>query len=164
MKIAIYPGSFDPVTSGHMDIIQRSSRIFDKLIVAVLENKRKTPSFTVEERMEMIRKASADLPNVEVGTFSGLTVDYARLCNANAIVRGLRAISDFESELAMAAMNKRMAPELDTVILFTSSEWSFISSSVVKEMCSFGGDIHGLVPDCIAEEVQNKLQGCGGIK
>ena len=163
MKIAIYPGSFDPVTSGHMDVISRSSRIFDRLIVAVLENKRKTPSFTVEERMEMIRKATLTLDNVEVGTFSGLTVEYARMTGATAIVRGLRAISDFESELAMAAMNKRMAPELDTVILFTSSEWSFISSSLIKEMCSFGGDIHGLVPDCIAKEVQNKLQGCGGI-
>ena len=157
MRIAVYPGSFDPVTNGHLDIITRSARLFDKVIVAVLVNRSKTPSFSQKERIELIQKATKNLDNVEVESFSGLTVDFARKRRATAIIRGLRAISDYESELAMAALNRRMAPEIETIILFTNPEWSFISSSLVKEMCAFGGDITGLVPDEIVTEVQNKL-------
>ena len=157
MRIAVYPGSFDPVTNGHLDIITRSARLFDKVIVAVLVNRSKTPSFSQKKRIELIQKATKNLDNVEVESFSGLTVDFARKRRATAIIRGLRAISDYESELAMAALNRRMAPEIETIILFTNPEWSFISSSLVKEMCAFGGDITGLVPDEIVTEVQNKL-------
>ena len=157
MKVAVYPGSFDPITNGHMDVIMRSAHLFDKVVVAVLINSSKSPSFSQQERMEMIRHATAGMENVSVESFSGLTVDFARKCKATAIIRGLRAISDYENELAMAALNKRMAPEIETVILFTSPEWSFISSSLVKDMCAFGGDITGLVPECIVEQVKKKL-------
>jgi pantetheine-phosphate adenylyltransferase, bacterial len=139
MKIAVYPGSFDPVTNGHMDIIVRSSKIFDKLIVAVAKNRNKTPLFTVEERMELLKKAVDGLQNVEVDHFEGLLVDFMRKKNAKVIVKGLRAISDFEYEFQMALMNRKLEPEVETVFMMTNYQYSFLSSSIVKEVGTLGG-------------------------
>ncbi|MDL2225335.1 pantetheine-phosphate adenylyltransferase [Eubacteriales bacterium OttesenSCG-928-M02] len=162
MKIAIYPGSFDPITNGHMDVIERAANVFDRLVVGVLVNKAKTFSFTMEERVEQIKKSTGHLENVLVEGFDGLTVAFAQRHGASAIVRGLRALSDFENEMAIAAINRRLKPELDTVAFFTSAQWSFISSSMVKEMCGYGEDIKGLVPEAILWEVEKKLRNQGG--
>ncbi len=151
--IAIYPGSFDPVTLGHLDIIQRSARLFDHVIVAVLRNPNKTPLFTVQQRLEQIRLSTKNLPNVEADSFDGLTVNYAKMRHAGVLLRGLRAISDFEVELQMAHTNKTLSTQIETVFLATSNEYSFLSSSVVKEIARFGGSVDHLVPAHVALEI-----------
>lgn len=144
--VAIYPGSFDPITSGHLDVIERGSRFCDRLIVAILRNESKSPLFSVEERTEMLREVTAHCPNVEVDSFGGLLADYALRKQARVIVRGIRAISDYEKELQMALMNRRLQPELETIFLLAGEQYSFISSRLVKEVFRLGGDITGLVP------------------
>ncbi|MEA5582012.1 pantetheine-phosphate adenylyltransferase [Nodularia harveyana UHCC-0300] len=151
--IAIYPGSFDPITLGHLDIIQRGSRLFDRVIVAVLRNPNKIPLFTVQQRLEQIRLTTQHLSNVEVDGFDGLTVNYAQNKQAQVLLRGLRAISDFEVELQMAHTNKTISTQIETVFLATSNEYSFLSSSVVKEIARFGGSVDHLVPQQIALEI-----------
>lgn len=158
MRICVYPGSFDPVTNGHMDIIQRSSKMFDKVIVAVVKNYSKKPLFSFEEREELIRRSVQDLPNVEVDSFEGLLMDYIHKKNAQVIVKGLRAISDFEYEFQMALMNRKLDPEVETIFLMTSSQYSFLSSSMVKEVASLGGCITGLVPENIKRDIYRKLK------
>ncbi|QLE55933.1 pantetheine-phosphate adenylyltransferase [Nostoc sp. TCL26-01] len=151
--IAVYPGSFDPITLGHLDIIQRGSRLFETVIVAVLRNPNKVPLFTVEQRLEQIRIATKHLPNVEVDGFDGLTVNYAQKRQAQVLLRGLRAISDFEVELQMAHTNKTLFTQIETVFLATSNEYSFLSSSVVKEIARFGGSVDHLVPPHIVLDI-----------
>jgi pantetheine-phosphate adenylyltransferase len=151
--IAIYPGSFDPITLGHLDLIQRSSRLFERVIVAVLRNPNKMPLFTVEKRLEQIRLATKHLPNVGVDSFDGLTVEYAQMQQAQVLLRGLRAVSDFEIELQMAHTNKTLSTQIETVFLATSNEYSFLSSSVVKEIARFGGSVDHLVPPHIALDI-----------
>ncbi|MBD2079964.1 pantetheine-phosphate adenylyltransferase [Leptolyngbya sp. FACHB-17] len=151
--IAIYPGSFDPITYGHLDIIRRGALLFDRVIVAVLRNPNKTPLFSVQERLDQIQIAAHHLPNVEVDSFEGLTVTYAQMQGATALIRGLRAVSDFEMELQMAHTNKTLSTQIETVFLATSNEHSFLSSSVVKEIARFGGSIDHLVPTHVAEDI-----------
>lgn len=151
--IAIYPGSFDPITLGHVDIIERSCRLFERIIVAVLRNPNKTPMFTVPQRLDQIRLSTGHLPNLEVDSFDGLTVNYARMRQARVLIRGLRAISDFEAELQMAHTNKTLSTEIETVFLTTSNEYSFLSSSLVKEIAKFGGSIDHLVPQHVAIDI-----------
>ena len=158
MKIAIYPGSFDPVTLGHLDIIRRSARLVDKLIIGVLNNSKKKPLFTDRERVAMIQQITKDIPNVEVEAFDGLLVDYARVKHAGFIVRGLRAVTDFEYELQLAQTNHRLAPEVDTMFLTTSVEYAYVSSSIVKEIASYGGDIAAFVAEPIIPLVYDKFQ------
>jgi len=157
LKICIYPGSFDPVTNGHLDIIQRAVEIVDKLIVAIGDNVAKKSSFTLEERLELLRLCLKDYPKVEIGSFSGLLVDYAREKNATLIVRGLRAVSDFESEFQMALMNKHLDPNIETLFMMTNVSYSYLSSSSVKEIARMGGSIEGLVPDCIKDRIEKKF-------
>lgn len=161
MKTAIYPGSFDPVTYGHLDIIERSSKLFDRLVVGVLLNVQKVPMFTLEERVEMIKKETAHLPNVEVKGFSGLTVDFARENGAGFMVRGLRAVTDFEYELQLSHTNRELAPDVDTVFLTTGLNYGYISSSVTKEIAYFGGDITKFVPPSVEERIKEKLADGG---
>jgi pantetheine-phosphate adenylyltransferase len=151
--IAIYPGSFDPITFGHLDIIKRGSALFDRVIVAVLRNPNKMPLFTIEERLVQIAIATQHLPNVSVDSFEGLTVTYAQIQGASALIRGLRAVSDFEMELQMAHTNKTLSAQIETVFLSTSNEYSFLSSSVVKEIARFSGPIDHLVPKHVAEDI-----------
>lgn len=151
--LAIYPGSFDPVTLGHLDIIERGCRLFDRVIVAVLRNPNKTPLFTVPERINQIRQATQHLTNLEVDSFDGLTVNYARMKQATVLLRGLRVLSDFEMELQMAHTNKTLSVEIETVFLATSNEYSFLSSSLVKEIARFGGQIDHLVPPHVALDI-----------
>ncbi|HEX9044053.1 MAG TPA: pantetheine-phosphate adenylyltransferase [Candidatus Limnocylindrales bacterium] len=151
MSVAVYPGSFDPVTLGHLDIVERAAAVFDRLIVAVLANPRKSPLLSVDERITIIRAAIAELPGdlrsrVSVEAFDGLTVSFCRARDARSIVRGLRAVSDFETELQLAHNNRRLAPEVDTVFFMTAIEHGYLSSSLVKEIASFGGDVSGMVP------------------
>ncbi len=150
----VYPGSFDPITSGHLDIIERAAALFDKVTVAVLVNKNKKPAFSIEKRMEFIRKSTVHLPSITVDSFSGLLVDYMKKLDANLIIRGLRAISDFEYEFQSAAMNAKLAKNMETIFLMTDISHSFLSSSMVKEIASHGGDITGLVPKEIAQDVK----------
>jgi pantetheine-phosphate adenylyltransferase len=157
MKIAVYPGSFDPVTCGHMDVIERAAGVFDKVIVAVLNNSEKKATFTADERVEMIEKATEKFGNVESNVFSGLLVDFVRKVGANVIVKGLRAMTDFEQEFQQAHINKRMEPSCDTFFLPTKQMHSFLSSSVVREIARYNGDLTGLVPDEIREKVIDKL-------
>lgn len=157
--IAIYPGSFDPFTNGHLDLIERSTHLFDKLIVAVLRNEEKRPLFTVEERQAMLREVLAGYPNVEVDAFDGLLVDFAARKGASVILRGIRAISDYEYELQMALMNRRLHPEIETVFLLASEAYSFISSRLVKEVAALGGSISGLVPAVVEQRLKQKFQG-----
>lgn len=154
MKTAIYPGSFDPITLGHYDIIERSSKIFDRLIVGVLNNSAKSPLFSVEKRVNMLKKETAMLPNVEVQSFDGLLIDFVRQNGADVIVRGLRAITDFEYELQLAQMNRVIAPEIDTIFLTTNLKYAYLSSSTVKEVAKFGGDISAFLHPEVAEEVR----------
>lgn len=154
MKIGIYPGSFDPVTFGHLDIIERGAKIVDKLIVGVLTNNAKTPLFSSEERVRMINNLTKHLDNVEAKAFDGLTVDFAHAEGATVIVRGLRAVTDFEYELQLAQTNKVIAPDIDTIFLTTNLKYSYLSSSTVKEIASFGGDIH----EFVSPEVQDKMK------
>ena len=158
MRIAIYPGSFDPVTLGHLDIIRRASGLFDRLIVAVMHNQNKKPMFSVEERMEMLRRTTADLPNVEIESFGGLLADYAHSKNACVLVKGLRAVSDFEYEFQMALANRKLNAELDTVFLMTSSEYMYLSSSVVKDIAVHGGSVAGFVPDEIVQDIVRRTR------
>lgn len=153
MSVGLYPGSFDPFTLGHLDVLERASLIFDKIMVAVLENPSKTPAFTVEERIEMIRESMAGNDKIEVGSFQGLTVEYAQRVGANSIVRGLRATSDFESEFQMALMNRKLAPEISTVFLMTSFANVFLSSSLIKEVARLGGDVSFAVPPSVAKRL-----------
>ena len=153
MKTAIYPGSFDPVTYGHIDIIKRAADIFDSLTVSVLNNKVKTPLFSVEERVNILKEVTKDIPNVSVDFYEGLLVDYCVENNAGVIIRGLRAITDFEYELQLAQTNRKLGESVDTVFLTTSLEYAYLSSSTVKEVASFGGDISKFVPDEIAKMV-----------
>ena len=158
MKVGIYAGSFDPVTLGHLDVIERASRIVDRLVIGVLNNTSKTPSFTAEERVEFIQRVTKDIPNVEVKTFDGLTVDFAKQEKARILVRGLRAVTDFEYELQIAQLNHKLDPKIDTIFLTTSVEYSYLSSSIVKEIAHFGGDISKLVPKDVKQDIIDKLQ------
>ena len=159
MKRAVYTGSFDPVTNGHMDIIRRASEIFDVLIVSILNNKEKTPLFSVEERVTILKEATKDIPNVKVESFSGLLVDYAKAKDVHVVIRGLRAITDFEYELQIAQTNRKLSNgELDTMFLTTSLEYAYLSSSSVKEIASFGGDISQCVPEVVAKQIYRKYQ------
>ncbi|WP_324717684.1 pantetheine-phosphate adenylyltransferase [Carboxydochorda subterranea] len=165
MSVAVYPGSFDPVTFGHLDIITRAAALFDTLYVAVLQNPSKQPLFSVEERLAMLQEACRPLSNVRCETFSGLVVDYARSRHAIAIVRGLRAVSDFEYEFVMATMNRNLESRIDTVFIVTSSEYAFISSSLIKEVARFGGDVGRWVPPGVAERLRSRFSagdGAGG--
>lgn len=157
MSIAVYPGSFDPVTAGHLDIIERSSKVFDKLVIAVLVNSEKTPLFTTEEKVDMIREVTKHLDNVEVTSFSGLLVDFAREQNANVSVRGLRAVTDFEYELQIAQINSKLNKELDTMFFTTSIEYAYVSSTIVKEIASYGGDVSDMVPPYVEECLKKKF-------
>lgn len=157
MNIAIYPGSFDPITRGHLDIITRGSKIYDKLIVAVLVNVDKKSLFSIEERVELIKRVTKNLENVEVLSFDGLLVDFARLNNSKVILKGLRTMSDFEYEFQMALMNSKLDSEIETVFMMTSSAYSYVSSSAVKQVAKFGGSIEGFVPEELIEDVMNKF-------
>lgn len=158
MRIGIYPGSFDPVTVGHLDIIRRSSKLVDKLIIGVLNNSKKQPVFSSEERKKMIEMVTADLPNVEVEAFDGLLVDFAAMKQADVIFRGLRAVSDFEYELQIAQLNRTLNPELDTVFLATSVEYAYLSSSSVREIATYKGDISSLVPKELIRIVEKRFE------
>ncbi len=155
-RIAIYPGSFDPLTSGHVDIIERGARIFDSIIVAILANVEKKPLFSEGERVKIIREVFKDRPNVQVETFDGLLVDYAQRKNASVIVRGLRAISDFEYEFQMALMNRHLAPNLETVFMMPAEQYTYISSRLIKEVFMLNGEIDGLVPKIVEERLHAK--------
>ena len=154
--VAIYPGSFDPITNGHLDLIARGSRLVGRLIVAVLRNEDKQPLFSIEERMEMLREVTAPYLNVEVGSFNGLLVDYAAAKGANLLLRGIRAISDYEHELQMALMNRRLRPEIETAFLMASEAHSFISSHLVKQVVALGGDVGGLVPPLVNARLKGR--------
>lgn len=155
---AIYPGSFDPVTYGHLDIIKRSSELVDELIVGVLNNNAKSPLFSVEERVKMLNEVVEDLQNVKVVPFEGLLVEFAKRMDAKMIVRGLRAITDFEYELQMAQTNQKLSGELETVFLTTSLQYSYLSSTIVKEVAAFGGDISQFVPETVIDRIQEKIR------
>ena len=159
MKIAVYPGSFDPITNGHLDIITRGSKVFDKLIVGVLVNVDKVGLFPIEERVELIKRVTKHLENVEVVSFNGLLVDLAKRNNARVILKGLRAVSDFEYEFQMALMNSQLDSDVETLFMTTSAANSFLSSSSVKQVAKFGGKINGLVPDEIVDDVIRKIKG-----
>ena len=155
--VAIYPGSFDPITNGHLDLIQRGSRLFDRLIVSILRNETKQPLFSVEERTEMLLEVVHVYPNVEVDSFDGLLVDYAAKRSATVLLRGIRAISDYEYELQMALMNSRLRPEIETVFMMANEAYSFISSRLVKEVFGLGGNITGLVPPSVEARLDRRL-------
>lgn len=158
MKVGIYPGSFDPITLGHLDIITRATTVVDKLIIGVLNNSAKKSLFTPEERVMMIREVTKDIPNIEVDSFSGLLVDYAKVRNASVIVRGLRAITDFEYELQIAQANRKANPEIDTIFFTTNVEYSYISSSIAKEFASYGSDVSQIVPPLVIEKLKDKFE------
>ena len=155
-RLAVYPGTFDPLTNGHVDIILRGARLFDRIIVSTLINPEKSPLFTVEERVEIARHVFAPYPNVEVDTFDGLLVDYARRKGAHVIVRGLRAVSDFEYELQMALMNRRLHPDVETVFMMPAEAYTYLSSRLVKEIFALGGSISGLVPEVVETRLHAK--------
>ena len=155
--VAIYPGTFDPLTNGHVDIIARGARLFDRIIVAVLVNAEKSPLFTMTERLEIARAVFKGLPNVEVDTFDGLLVDYVERRGAQVIVRGLRAVSDFEFEFQMALMNRRLNDKIETVFMMPAEQYSYISSRLIKEVFSLGGPVHGLVPDMVEQRLRDKV-------
>lgn len=157
MRTAIYAGSFDPITLGHLDIIKRAAKLADRLVIGVLNNSEKKAAFTAEERVEMIKRVTADLPNVYVESFSGLTVDFAKKWDAHILVRGLRAVTDFEYELQIAQVNRKISPELDSIFLTTSLDYSYLSSSVVKEIASYGGDFSHMVPEEIIPDLKRKF-------
>jgi len=158
LRIAVYPGSFDPITNGHLDIIKRASKIYDRVIVGVLDNINKKPVFTSQERMEMIKTVTADIENVDCDIFSGLLVDFAKQKNASVIVKGLRTVADFEYEFQMALLNKVLNPEFETVFLMTDSKYSYISSSMVKEVAKYKGALEGLIPGDILNTVKEKYK------
>ncbi|MFW5999188.1 MAG: pantetheine-phosphate adenylyltransferase [Halanaerobiaceae bacterium] len=152
----VYPGSFDPVTNGHLSIIKRASAIFDKIIVAVFQNPSKDPLFSMSKRVELLCESTASMEKVEIDSFSGLTMDYVKSREATAILRGLRAVSDFEGEFQMASMNRELNDDVETVFLMTDSRYAFLSSSVLKEVAQFGGDISALVPNCVDKALRSR--------
>lgn len=156
MKIGIYPGSFDPVTLGHLDIIERSSKLVDQLIIGVLVNSSKSPLFSDHERVELLKKATAHLPNIEIQAYNGLLVDFAKERNADVLIRGLRAVTDFEYELQLAQTNKKLYPQVETIFLATNVNYAYLSSSVVREIAKYGGDIKQFVPENIVQSVYDK--------
>ena len=155
-RVAIYPGSFDPVTNGHLDILERGLKLFDKIILAILTNPKKSFLFTLEQRIEMLEESIKEFPNVKIDTFEGLTVDFAAQCHAQGILRGLRAMSDFEYEFQMALMNRRLNREIQTVFLMTGLRWIYTSSSIIKEAAQFGGNIKGMVPPIVEKKIKEK--------
>ena len=158
MRIAVYPGSFDPITNGHLDIIERASKIFDKVVVGVLNNKNKKPKFTSEERVMLIKKVTEHFPNVETASFDGLLVDFAREHSASVIIKGLRTVNDFEYEFQMALLNKTLDNDCETMFMMTNSKYSYISSSMVNELAGYNGDLAGLVPTDIIHYIKEKYK------
>ncbi len=156
-KVAIYPGSFDPITNGHIDMVERGLRLFDKIIVCIMCNPGKETLFTIKERLEMIRESLKKFPNIEIDSFDGLLVDYGAKRNANAILRGMRAVSDFEHEFQLALMNRKLNRKIQTVFLMTGFRWIFTSSSIIKEAASFGGDVTGMVPPIVNQKLKEKF-------
>jgi len=154
---AIYPGSFDPPTNGHLDLIQRGSKIFEELVVAILRNSEKVPMFSVSERSEMLRELTSELPNVRIDTFDGLMVEYAKSIDAMCVLRGIRAISDYEYELQMALMNRKLEPTLETVFMMPADKYSYVSSRLVREVAQAGGPVKGLVPEVVEQKLREKL-------
>ena len=165
MATAVYPGSFDPITLGHLDIIKRAAAVFDKVIIGVLINKSKQPLFSIEERVDLIKEVTKDIPNVEILSFNGLLIDFSDRMKADVIVRGIRAVSDFEYELMMAQTNKQLKANIETMFFATSAEYSFVSSSMIRELAAFGGDITQLVPEEVSKRVYEKFKqvSCIGI-
>ena len=157
MKRAVYPGSFDPVTRGHLDIIERAAALVDELVVGVLNNNAKIPLFSVEERVNMLNEVIRHIPNVRVEAFSGLSVDFVKSCGARFIVRGLRAVTDFEYELQMAQTNRSIDREIDTLFFTTALQYAYISSTIVKEVAFYGGDISGFVPECVVSHIERRI-------
>ena len=157
MTVAIYPGTFDPITYGHLDIIKRSAEVFDKVIVGVLKNNTKNPLFDIQERVDMIEAVTKEYPNVEAVSFNGLLVDFSAKMGANVIVRGIRAVSDFEYELMMAQTNKQLNPNVETMFFATNAKYSFVSSSTIRELASFGGQISQFVPPYVCEKIYHKV-------
>lgn len=155
--IAIYPGSFDPPTNGHLDLIQRGSKIFEELVVAILRNSEKTPMFSLPERLEMLRELTADLANVRIDTFDGLMVEYAKSIHAICVLRGIRAVSDYEYELQMALLNRKIEPTLETVFMMPADKYSYVSSRLVREVAQLGGPVKGLVPEAVERKLREKL-------
>lgn len=157
MRVAVYPGSFDPITNGHLDIIRRASKLYDRLIVGVLNNMNKKPMFSAEERKELIDRVTEDIPNVTCDVFSGLLVDFAKNNGATVIVKGLRTVADFEYEFQMALLNKALNPEFETMFLMTDTKYSYISSSMVKEVAKYNGELNGLVPQQVISKIKEKM-------
>lgn len=157
MNKVIYPGSFDPITNGHLDIIERSAKIFEKVVVAVAVNLDKNPLFPMEEKKKLIKESTKHLKNIEVDSFTGLLIDYLKKTKTNLIVKGLRAVTDFEIEFQMALINKKLNPKVETFFLVTKAENAFLSSSVVKEVASFGGDVSAFVPECVNKKLKEKF-------
>ncbi|MDD7208575.1 MAG: pantetheine-phosphate adenylyltransferase [Lachnospiraceae bacterium] len=157
MATAVYPGSFDPITLGHLDIIERAAEVFDKVVVGVLINQTKKPLFTIEERVAMIREVTREIPNVQIQSFNGLLVDFSAKMKADVIVRGIRAVSDFEYELMMAQTNKELNPDIETMFFATSAKYSFLSSSTIRELAAFDGDITQFVPEAVSRKVYEKI-------
>jgi pantetheine-phosphate adenylyltransferase len=155
--IAIYPGSFDPPTNGHLDLIQRGSKIFEELVVAVLRNSEKTPMFSLGERLEMLKELTADLRNIRIDTFDGLMVEYAKSIEATCVLRGIRAVSDYEYELQMALLNRKIEPTLETVFMMPADKYSYVSSRLVREVAQLGGPVKGLVPEVVEQKLREKL-------
>jgi pantetheine-phosphate adenylyltransferase len=153
----MYPGSFDPPTNGHLDLIQRGAKIFEELVVAILRNSEKTPMFSTSERLEMLKELTADLPNVRIATFDGLMVEYAKSIDAMCVLRGIRAISDYEYELQMALMNRKIEPTLETVFMMPADKYSYVSSRLVREVAQVGGPVKGLVPEVVEQKLREKL-------
>jgi pantetheine-phosphate adenylyltransferase len=163
MKLAVYPGSFDPLTNGHVDIIERGTHLFDRIIVAILVNVDKSPLFTMQERVEIVRDVFKGQPNVEVDTFDGLLVEYVSRRKADVIVRGLRALSDFETEFQMALMNRRLGPNIETVFMMPAEQYTYISSRLIKEVFSLGGQVRGLVPEIVESRLKGKQFKRGNV-
>ncbi|HJN56483.1 MAG: pantetheine-phosphate adenylyltransferase [Candidatus Woesearchaeota archaeon] len=157
MKTAVYPGSFDPVTNGHIDVIKRALKIFDKIIITVGDNPGKKPAFSIEERLEMLRECTKDMGNAEIDTFSGLLIDYVRKKGSRIIIRGLRAVSDFDFEFQRALMNRVVDDEIETIFIMTKEHYVYLNSSIVKEMAMFNGDINGLVPEIVEKKLKEKF-------
>lgn len=158
MAHAVYPGSFDPITNGHLDIVERGARIFDRVTVAVLENEEKAPLFSVAERIELIRLVAGEIDNVEIRSFNGLLVRFMEEIDARVVVRGIRAVSDYEYELQMALMNRELSPEIETLFMLPSIEYTYVSSRLVKEVCRFGGDVSSLVPEPVLKRLEGRFQ------